>query len=150
MSSRRECNNYAKSISRLNFPKYLSSWVVYIYRAQTLAFNLPQQLLTSSPRTNIDTTTPTFPPTIHTLSPLLSYYFRTTMAPPIPKFHVSELETQVNLQPSGKARKGPPIKLEECPLKEMVQYKCNISNPEKKKGDPPLIVCEPVVRFYRL
>ncbi|KAF2655135.1 hypothetical protein K491DRAFT_436961 [Lophiostoma macrostomum CBS 122681] len=65
------------------------------------------------------------------------------MAPIVPTFHASELPTQVIVLPSGKPRK-PALNLDDCAKKEMVQYKCNIHN---KKN--PIIICEPVVRFYR-
>jgi hypothetical protein len=66
------------------------------------------------------------------------------MAPIIPTFHASELPSQVNVLPSGKPRK-PPINLDDCAKKEMVQYKCNVHKSDKN----PIIICEPVVRFYR-
>ncbi|KAF2798727.1 hypothetical protein K505DRAFT_192210, partial [Melanomma pulvis-pyrius CBS 109.77] len=68
------------------------------------------------------------------------------MAPPLPTFHVSELPTKLNVLPSGKPR-NPPIDLAECALKELVQYRCSAAKP--KPGEKPVIVCEPVVRFYR-
>ncbi|KAF2713040.1 hypothetical protein K504DRAFT_128498 [Pleomassaria siparia CBS 279.74] len=68
------------------------------------------------------------------------------MAPVISTFHVSDLPAQINTLPSGKQR-NPPIKLEECPMKEMVQYRCNAQRPTG--GRDPVVVCEPVVRFYR-
>jgi inner membrane protease subunit SOM1 len=68
------------------------------------------------------------------------------MAPPIPTFHVSALPSEINTLPNGKARK-PPIDLENCALKEMVQYRCNVDKP--KKGQQGVVICEPVVRFYR-
>jgi hypothetical protein len=70
------------------------------------------------------------------------------MAPPIPVFHVSQLSTEVNTLPNGKPRKQrDKIDLLDCPLKEMVQYKCNFNKP--KRGEKPVVICEPVVRFYR-
>jgi inner membrane protease subunit SOM1 len=69
------------------------------------------------------------------------------MAPPTPTFHLSNLESQINVLPSGKPR-NPPINLEkDCVLKEMVQYKCNLEDKDKKGG--PDIVCQPVVRLLR-
>ncbi|KAH7082336.1 mitochondrial export protein Som1 [Paraphoma chrysanthemicola] len=70
------------------------------------------------------------------------------MSPPVATHHLSELESQVNVLPNGKARK-PPVKLLDCPLKELVQYKCNVVVPEKK-GEQPTVVCEPVVRLLRM
>ncbi|KAF2125878.1 hypothetical protein P153DRAFT_299258 [Dothidotthia symphoricarpi CBS 119687] len=75
------------------------------------------------------------------------------MPPPTPIHALSTLEAQINVLPSGKPRR-PPIKLGDCALKELVQYKCNIVEPEvrgekvaeKGKG---VVVCEPVVRLLR-
>jgi inner membrane protease subunit SOM1 len=70
------------------------------------------------------------------------------MPPPLPVHSLSDLESQINVLPNGKARK-PPVKLSDCALKELVQYKCNISIPKGDKKKPPIIVCEPVVRLLR-
>jgi inner membrane protease subunit SOM1 len=70
-----------------------------------------------------------------------------TMSPPLPLHPLSALESQINLLPNGKARK-PPVKLSECALKEMVQYKCNISI-SKDKTKTPVVVCQPFVRLLR-
>jgi len=68
------------------------------------------------------------------------------MAPATPIYSLSDLETQINVLPNGKPRK-PPVRLTDCALKELVQYKCNI---EIKEGArKPNIVCEPVVRLLR-
>jgi hypothetical protein len=68
------------------------------------------------------------------------------MAPATPIYSLSDLETQINVLPNGKPRK-PPVRLADCALKELVQYKCNI---EIKEGArKPNIVCEPVVRLLR-
>ncbi|KAF1919072.1 mitochondrial export protein Som1 [Ampelomyces quisqualis] len=69
------------------------------------------------------------------------------MPPPISIYPLSALESQINTLPNGKARK-PPVRLIDCPLKELVQYKCNLSVPEKK-SERVTIVCEPVVRLLR-
>ncbi|KAH8701301.1 mitochondrial export protein Som1 [Phaeosphaeriaceae sp. PMI808] len=69
------------------------------------------------------------------------------MSPPLPIYPLSALETQVNIHPDGKARK-PLTKLVDCPLKELVQYKCNIKI-SKTKNVEPMILCEPVVRLLR-
>lgn len=69
------------------------------------------------------------------------------MPPPLPIYPLSALESQINVLPNGKARK-PPVKLEECALKELVQYKCNV-HPSDKEGADPAIICEPVVRLLR-
>lgn len=71
------------------------------------------------------------------------------MAPPTPVYPVSALPTEINTLANGKPRKPPITDLKECPLKEMVQYKCNISKP-KSKGAQPVIICEPVVRMFRV
>jgi inner membrane protease subunit SOM1 len=70
------------------------------------------------------------------------------MPPPLPVYSLSELESQINTLPNGKARK-PPMKLSDCVLKELVQYKCNISISKENKVETPTIVCEPVVRLLR-
>lgn len=69
------------------------------------------------------------------------------MSPPVHMIHPSELEAAINVLPTGKLR-NPPINLSDCELKELVQYKCNITKPEKK-GETPHIICEPVVRLLR-
>lgn len=69
------------------------------------------------------------------------------MAPPISTIPVSDLEASINTLPSGKPR-NPPVKLSDCALKEMLQYKCNLELP-KRKGDAPSIVCEPLVHLLR-
>ncbi|KAF2824886.1 hypothetical protein CC86DRAFT_446960 [Ophiobolus disseminans] len=69
------------------------------------------------------------------------------MPPPLPLYTLDALEPQVNVLPNGKARK-PAIKLSDCTLKELVQYKCNLSISETK-GQAPIILCEPFVRLLR-
>lgn len=69
------------------------------------------------------------------------------MPPPLPVYPLSALESQINVLPNGKARK-PPVKLEDCALKELVQYKCNVQL-SKEKGADPEIICEPIVRLLR-
>lgn len=72
------------------------------------------------------------------------------MAPSTPIHPLSALETQINVLPSGKPRR-PPINLNDCALKELIQYKCNIVEPQAKDGKRQMgvIVCEPVVRLLR-
>lgn len=75
------------------------------------------------------------------------------MAPPTPTIPLSQLEDSLATTAKGKPR-TPPLDLASCPLKELVQYKCNAEAPPvdskgKKKG-PPLVVCEPVVRLFRV
>lgn len=69
------------------------------------------------------------------------------MPPPISTVPLAALETEVNSLSNGKPR-VPPIKLSDCTLKELVQYKCNIHT-AKAKGKQPTVVCEPVVRLLR-
>ncbi|KAF2257747.1 hypothetical protein CC78DRAFT_622378 [Lojkania enalia] len=73
------------------------------------------------------------------------------MAPPIPTFPLSTLTSQLQELPHGKTR-NPPLDLASCALKELVQYRCNLAAADggpPAKGKPIVIVCEPVVRFYR-
>jgi hypothetical protein len=69
------------------------------------------------------------------------------MAPATPIYPLSALESQINVLPNGKPRK-PPVRLDQCALKELVQYKCNIEVSEKTRK--PNVICEPVVRLLRL
>lgn len=68
------------------------------------------------------------------------------MAPATPIYPLSALESEINVLPNGKPRK-PPVRLGDCALKELVQYKCNIELSEKTRK--PNVVCEPVVRLLR-
>ncbi|CAN9294961.1 unnamed protein product [Alternaria sp. RS040] len=63
------------------------------------------------------------------------------MAPPISTIPVSELEASINTLPSGKPR-NPKVKLGDCVLKELVQYKCLSEQPEKKAVASG-VLCEP-------
>ncbi|KAF1934719.1 hypothetical protein EJ02DRAFT_439693 [Clathrospora elynae] len=69
------------------------------------------------------------------------------MPPPTCTLPLSALESSINTLPNGKPL-SPPIKLSECALKELVQYKCNVQKAQKK-GMRPSVVCEPVVRLLR-
>ncbi len=69
------------------------------------------------------------------------------MAPPITQIPLSALEAEVNLLPNGRRRK-PQVNLRDCPLKELVQYKCN-GFPAKRPGEKDWIICDPVVRLFR-
>ncbi|KAF2450053.1 hypothetical protein P171DRAFT_204368 [Karstenula rhodostoma CBS 690.94] len=71
------------------------------------------------------------------------------MAPPTPVYPASALPSSINTLANGKPRKPPITDLRECTLKEMVQYKCNVEK-SKVKGAQPLIVCDPVVRMFRV
>ncbi|KAF1360856.1 hypothetical protein EJ07DRAFT_114506 [Lizonia empirigonia] len=68
------------------------------------------------------------------------------MAPATPIYPLGALESEINVLPNGKPRK-PPVRLGDCALKELVQYKCNIELSEKT--GKPNVVCEPVVRLLR-
>ncbi|KAF9741906.1 hypothetical protein PMIN06_007981 [Paraphaeosphaeria minitans] len=70
------------------------------------------------------------------------------MAPPTPVYPVSSLLSEMNTLANGKPRKPPITNLRDCALKEMVQYKCNVDKP--KPGKEPIVVCEPVVRLFRV
>jgi hypothetical protein len=75
--------------------------------------------------------------------------FLEAMAPPTPTYPVSALPTEINTLANGKARKPPIKNLKDCALKEMVQYKCNVQRPNIKGGEP-IILCDPVVRMFRV
>lgn len=68
------------------------------------------------------------------------------MAPATVIHPLSALESQINVLPNGKPRK-PPVHLDDCALKQLVQYKCNIEVRDKTRK--PNIICEPVVRLLR-
>ncbi|KAH6633677.1 mitochondrial export protein Som1 [Boeremia exigua] len=68
------------------------------------------------------------------------------MAPATPIHALSALESQINVLANGRPRK-PPVRLHDCALKELVQYKCNVEVSEKT--GKPNIVCEQVVRLLR-
>ncbi|KAK7183259.1 hypothetical protein DPSP01_011798 [Paraphaeosphaeria sporulosa] len=70
------------------------------------------------------------------------------MAPHTPIYPASSLPSEINTLANGKPRKPPITDLRDCALKEMVQYKCNVEKP--KAGAPPLVVCDPVVRLFRV
>lgn len=68
------------------------------------------------------------------------------MAPLVESFPPSQLTERINLKPNGKPQK-PPIDLEKCDLKEMIQYFCDLDGP---KEDPrSKVVCSPVLRYFR-
>ncbi|EPS27145.1 hypothetical protein PDE_02088 [Penicillium oxalicum 114-2] len=73
------------------------------------------------------------------------------MAPVTPKFHVSALPVNVKIVERNftepRPRKGPSVKLDECPLYEMVQYSCN--PPSDNIPEPGRITCQPIVRLFR-
>ncbi|KAH7136068.1 hypothetical protein B0J11DRAFT_519852 [Dendryphion nanum] len=69
------------------------------------------------------------------------------MSPPVPTFHVSSLPTKLNALPHGKTR-SPPIDLATLPLKEMIQYRCDLAITDLSQR--PAIVCKEVARLYRV
>jgi inner membrane protease subunit SOM1 len=69
------------------------------------------------------------------------------MSPPLPVLSLSDLEAQINTRPNGKPRK-PAVKLSDCALKELVQYKCNLSF-QRDENKKPIVVCQPFVRLLR-
>ncbi|KAH7382184.1 mitochondrial export protein Som1 [Pyrenochaeta sp. MPI-SDFR-AT-0127] len=69
------------------------------------------------------------------------------MPPPTRTVPLPGLESEINTHSNGKPR-YPPIKLNDCTLKELVQYKCNVQS-TKGKGKQPTVICEPVVRLLR-
>ncbi|KAF2106123.1 hypothetical protein BDV96DRAFT_508432 [Lophiotrema nucula] len=75
------------------------------------------------------------------------------MAPLVPTLHVSALQSELNTLPHGKPR-SPPLDLSQAPRKELVQYRCNVRAKDgggpPKQGQRAVIVCDPVVRFYRV
>ena len=61
---------------------------------------------------------------------------------PVEAFPTRELEERINVLPNGKAR-YPPIKLSDCELMKLTQYKCH---PEPKTRQ---VVCKPFMRIFR-
>jgi Mitochondrial export protein Som1 len=61
---------------------------------------------------------------------------------PVEAFPAKELEERVNVLPNSKAR-YPPIKLSDCELLKLTQYKCH---PEPKSRQ---VVCKPFMRLFR-
>lgn len=68
------------------------------------------------------------------------------MAPLVEAFPAHELESRINTLNTGKRRK-PPVKLEECALKEMSQYFCELVGPREDPGGK--VVCQEFVRSFR-
>jgi inner membrane protease subunit SOM1 len=67
----------------------------------------------------------------------------TRRGPPVEPFDFSTLEERVNTLPNGKRRKKP-IKLEDCQLVQLKQFKCVPS-----EGDLKRVVCSPFLRLFR-
>ena len=68
------------------------------------------------------------------------------MAPLVEAFPASELQSRINNLPTGKRRKSP-VDLENCELKELSQYFCNLNGAEE---DPrSKVVCQEFVRSFR-
>lgn len=65
---------------------------------------------------------------------------RVPVGPPVQSFPVADLEKHINTDARGKKRK-PPVKLEECKLMELVQYKCDVVDGE--------VLCRPILRLFR-
>jgi inner membrane protease subunit SOM1 len=68
------------------------------------------------------------------------------MAPTVETFQPWELERRINLTADGKQSKRP-VKLKDCPLKELIQYDCDLVGPRENPRSK--VVCEPVVRLFR-
>lgn len=67
------------------------------------------------------------------------------IGPPVETFSAHELPERINRLPNGNARK-PSVKLEECDLLQMTQYKCDIKERQDAK---PHVVCRPFLRLFR-
>nr|POE56252.1 hypothetical protein CFP56_50796 [Quercus suber] len=68
------------------------------------------------------------------------------MAPHVEAFDASRLDHAIQQQPNGRRRK-PPVDLQDCALKELLQYECDLNGP---RNDPRTkVVCEPVLRLFR-
>lgn len=63
------------------------------------------------------------------------------MPPPENAFSASELPERIQVRTSGKRRKQP-ISLEDCALKQLTQYNCEVDKNRE-------IVCWPIVRLFR-
>ena len=69
------------------------------------------------------------------------------MAPLVEVFPASQLPDRVQVLPNGKRRKGEPIDLTKCELREFVQYACHLKG--DRKSPQAVIQCEPVVKLFR-
>ncbi|KAI1331640.1 hypothetical protein F5Y16DRAFT_239984 [Xylariaceae sp. FL0255] len=67
------------------------------------------------------------------------------MTPPCRVFSASQLPKEIQLD-EGKKRKGRAIDLSACELLSMVQYDCQIDNPEMNNSP---VRCWPVQRWFR-
>lgn len=67
------------------------------------------------------------------------------MTPPCRVFPASQLPTEIQVN-DGKRRKGGKIDLSACELLSMVQYDCQVDNPDR--NDSP-VRCWPVQRWFR-
>ncbi|KAI1290624.1 hypothetical protein F5Y03DRAFT_388744 [Xylaria venustula] len=70
------------------------------------------------------------------------------MAPPCRVFKASDLPSEIQLD-DGKRRKtdnGKKIDLSACELLSMVQYECQIDNPDRRESP---VRCWPVQRWFR-
>lgn len=71
------------------------------------------------------------------------------MAPPVESFPVSQLEQRVQISTDGRRRKGQAIKLKDCELLEMAQYKCKLDQDAKPKVKDAMIICKEFARLFR-
>ena len=69
------------------------------------------------------------------------------MPPLVDDFPASDLLPRINDLPSGKKRKPAVADLKQCPLKEMIQYNCDLNGPVDDPASK--VVCEPVLRLFR-
>lgn len=70
------------------------------------------------------------------------------MAPLVPAHHPANLQTVVQKQTNNKPHKPPFDLKNDCELKEMVQYFCELDGPRE---DPrSKVVCEPCLRLFRV
>lgn len=71
------------------------------------------------------------------------------MAPPVESFPVSQLEQRVQITADGRRRKGQAIKLKNCELLEMAQYKCKLGQDSKVNVRDAIIICKEFARLFR-
>lgn len=66
------------------------------------------------------------------------------MTPPVELFPASELPSRVQYDANGKKCKKA-VELEECALKEMIQYSCAVDEKHPKGA----VRCWPIIRTFR-
>ncbi|KAH0279062.1 hypothetical protein KCU91_g2011, partial [Aureobasidium melanogenum] len=70
------------------------------------------------------------------------------MAPTIHLFHPYDLESKIQILPTGKLRKpNNQQKLSDCALMEIMQFNCDVQKHKKHKNG--IVVCEPIQRVFR-